>query len=1445
VLALASRVENQVPSLRAGDLPLVDASTFQTPGGPPAAAGTELTADAVPPPPPAMPPWIGRFLVVEPIGAGGMGRVYAAYDPELDRKVALKLLHGPAAAQDSWRLHQEAQAMARLSHPNVVTVHEIGGHAGHIFIAMELVAGVDLARWLAAEPRPWQAVLAMFRAAGEGLAAAHDAGLVHRDFKPANVLVGADGRARVADFGLVHARRAPDPDPAVPVAPGSTCAGAVMGTPAYMAPEQLRGAATDARTDVFAFCLALWEALLGARPFAAGTLDERLQAIERGVPGDPPRLALRERWLRPLLRRGLAADPAARWPGMRPLLAALAHDPELARARRRRSALLTAAFLVLGAGLVFGGSALWSFARTHARESAAQARLDAALLRLGPLPSEASRDEAERLLGGFLAAPEHQGTRAQALALLWQAEDRRRRGDLDGAIDAYSRTYAASGRADDVHAALLGLAAVFRERQAWAALARVLATLETTPSAAPDRERMRLEVALHRRDFAAAARLDPARAALFAALGHGEASEHRARRAETIDLEGDGVSSVMLWASLTGMTRVQLVRAARGLPAVASFDETYHHVVPATAPGPGRIVGLTRRLLVWDGARFVPEASWQDPLAFAVASADLDGDHAREVYVGLGRRGRGLVGLRPGGQGWAQFVPAPDLDATDSEVLALATGDLDGDGRDELVAALGPPFGGDVRVLRAGAPVFPLAAVARRRHGKIEDLALVPGRGGPRLAVASAGPVDRDNARPGDPPAGLYLYRLHGDELIVDATHLLEPGARLRHLVVADLDGDGEPELVGEVQRGEQADLAIFGAGSVGGSLRVAGLIPLTAAQLDDDPADELLVADALDNERVWTLGVGDGALPVHDLGEPSATVPAPPGVAADPVLRGQWTRADALAGLGLLAPASDRLAELGGGLAHGPARAAALARAGELAADAGLLARAAGLFEAAAEDDPAQSARAAASWARLGRFDDASRTLRAGGASDPADLAALARHERLVASERVLDFAGPPDPAWQLGDPLRLRHDPLRAALIAELSDSAAVLTLPFVAGPDFSVRVELSLAEIGLGGSFGFHVADACAADPSRGVVVRAAAEHGASGDPGARLVVSFRAAEVVADVPLPNPDDRITLELVQLGSFGEQRLTVTVADVVVGTRRRPLADASPRPRCLEIRRTQKPSGLAAPWSRVELHRVTTRGLSLLASPTGPWTRAALHLVEGDGEAALAALAAAEASGEPAPLELPVWRALALHDAGRSGEAVALLRARIDVRAPEAPLQLAAARLLRGRPALASLLQDALGPDYLPLFAAAWAPLLVDDPRRPTTLRALLEHPPRLDLVADEPGPLAALTLRLRVARVAAFAQLGQPARAARELAQIDLRVAAAGRESRATLAASLPRLAALELGDGHIDAAFDRLALLARMCAPAVFADLVRAEPGLLTLQGDPRWRGLPGV
>ncbi|KAB2899794.1 MAG: serine/threonine protein kinase, partial [Kofleriaceae bacterium] len=171
---------------------------------------------------------MGRFVVLGVLGAGGMGVVLQAFDPELDRKVAIKVLRsGGAGVEARARLQREAQAMAKLSHPNAVTVYEVGRAGDHLFIAMELVEGTTLKAWLAAAPRTWREVLAMYVATGRGLEAAHRAGLVHRDFKPENVLLGADGRPRVSDFGLAESG-ARDPE-------------VVAGTPIYMAPEQWLG----------------------------------------------------------------------------------------------------------------------------------------------------------------------------------------------------------------------------------------------------------------------------------------------------------------------------------------------------------------------------------------------------------------------------------------------------------------------------------------------------------------------------------------------------------------------------------------------------------------------------------------------------------------------------------------------------------------------------------------------------------------------------------------------------------------------------------------------------------------------------------------------------------------------------------------------------------------------------------------------------------------------------------------------------------------------------------------------------------------------------------------------------------------------------------------------------------------------------------------------------
>jgi hypothetical protein len=309
-----------------------------------------------------------------------MGDVYAAYDPELDRKVAVKLLHVPGEgkvdiAEQKARVLREAQAIARLSHPNVVVVHDVGSFGERVFVAMEFVDGQTLSYWLHATPRPWRAILEVFIAAGRGLSAAHAADLVHRDFKGENVMINGAGQVRVMDFGLArqasnrksgnstpalatlsqsqvdtgstvelaHQRAvdigarlegAPRPTPPEPSA-GVTASlsthltetGLLVGTPAYMAPEQFRGQLADARSDQFSFCVALYEAIFGQRPFAGTTVIDLAHNVIQGRIRPPPPTRRVPGWLRRALLRGLATDAEARWPSMDDLLAALSRNP--------------------------------------------------------------------------------------------------------------------------------------------------------------------------------------------------------------------------------------------------------------------------------------------------------------------------------------------------------------------------------------------------------------------------------------------------------------------------------------------------------------------------------------------------------------------------------------------------------------------------------------------------------------------------------------------------------------------------------------------------------------------------------------------------------------------------------------------------------------------------------------------------------------------------------------------------------------------------------------------------------------------------------------------------------------------------------------------------------------------------------------------------------------
>ena len=297
----------------------------------------------------------GRYRIDEVVGAGAMGLVCSAYDQTLKRLVALKLYRrvgGTDAVRLRERLVREAESMARLSHPNIITIYDAGVVGDQVFIAMELLRGGTLSSWLGS-PRSWREIVEVFVQAGRGLQAAHSAGIVHRDFKPDNVLLGQDGRVCVTDFGLARLMEAVEEPAALSslLSNGSMSASnGIVGTPAYMAPEQLRGEKVGATADQFSFCVALYEALYGVRPFAANGPAAQLDAIEQGFLLAPKRADAPVR-LRAILVRGLSADPEARFPSMKALVDLL----DLGERRRRRNiriAVATTSSLALIAGVL-------------------------------------------------------------------------------------------------------------------------------------------------------------------------------------------------------------------------------------------------------------------------------------------------------------------------------------------------------------------------------------------------------------------------------------------------------------------------------------------------------------------------------------------------------------------------------------------------------------------------------------------------------------------------------------------------------------------------------------------------------------------------------------------------------------------------------------------------------------------------------------------------------------------------------------------------------------------------------------------------------------------------------------------------------------------------------------------------------------------------------------
>ncbi|MFY0540069.1 protein kinase domain-containing protein [Nannocystis pusilla] len=845
---------------------------------------------------------IGRFALLRRLGAGAMGVVYAAYDPQLDRKVAVKLLkRGDGEPNTRWqdRLLREAQALAKLSHPNVVQIHEVGFHGDEVFVAMEFVTGMTLRTWLSEQRRSWREVAAVFAQAARGLAAAHAAGLVHRDVKPDNVLVGSDGRVRVVDFGLVRFGDEDDDEHTdeVPLARAQatrTASGILLGTPAYMSPEQFRGRPADALSDQFSLCVALYEALHGERPFAGETADEVAQAVVRGQLA--PRL---ERpvpaWLQRLVLRGLAHDPGARWPNLDVLAAELARD----HGRRRRVlALAAAATAALAAAIVAvfgsarGATARRGRSRRRSRPAAcapprrASTSSSAPVARPTPPPCSTP---SSRCPSTAPPAPSPTPCAAGATACARATTSPppalptpapTRPPSTPPPRDRSSATSCACSTSNGRGTNSAPCASCWPARTPKPVVGPLRRGGVRPPRLPRGHCRPRPQPRRRdpRRPRAAGRRLGrghparprrhrrrhPARPRRRGARALPPRRQPRARppRRRPPDPQTAGGPQLRP-AEPVRPAAAPLSLGPDEPPLLITWSAT-HRRVSLSAAGPERLAELV-------------SVTADEPLGADVA--DLDGDGQQEVYVGTGPYGRVLLSFRPLADGtWRIDHPHPETDATNSDISAVLAADLDGDGAQELALAAGPWRAFDVRVLRPGKGRA-LELVARRKLGAVVGLATLRAADGERLLVAAKtdgypSKIAFSASDPAGPPAGVYLLRLKGREL--ETVRFLPAPRRagaaapvdLHRLDVGDLDGDGLDDIILGVHDPElQPGFTVIHRQRTDGSFGVASLAgfrPVALVEVDGDPAAELVARTTVAtlSQETWLLGAGAEATP-------------------------------------------------------------------------------------------------------------------------------------------------------------------------------------------------------------------------------------------------------------------------------------------------------------------------------------------------------------------------------------------------------------------------------------------------------------------------------------------------------------------------------------------------------------------------------------------------------
>jgi len=1413
--------------------------TLDSRGDEPAPTGTSDSAT------PGVGHQLGRYRILRVLGQGGAGVVHTAYDRVLDRVVALKTVRTDrSTATDVGRFTREAQALARLSHPNIVHIYDVSSAGGQVFLAMEYIRGRTLRQHLAdAGALPWARIVALFLEAGRGLAEVHRAGLVHRDFKPDNVMVGDDGRVRVLDFGLVRDAQA---GPSVEasgrevVEVGLTATGCVLGTPAYMAPEQHRGGEADARSDVFSFCTSLYEALHGERPFV-GDSYEALRAAMLTGSVRPPGRARVPAWLRDVVLRGLRTEPGERWPAMEPLLAALAADPEATRRRRLRRVGLVAAIV----GLTLVATLL----TVQLRRAWVQQRQEArAAEHLAAVEAEPDPERADAAFTAFVEDPAHRGTRALAQAWQHRGERRRAAGRRDEALADHARAYAEATTREDASEALRRIARIHLGDWHTATFAQVVATLPAELDD-PEVRELRLAAALRRRDLRAATALsaDPSSAAaglhpLLRALTPARPLGLSASAAIALPAGGPWRAAVV---DDSGRELVLLDHELRPGPRWRSDARIYP--VQGAAPwaltqqgDEGRLIDLTRPASPL--ARFPAQVP-----AFPRGIIDADRDGRPELYFGFQWPARGFHVVDPDG---LRAAHEPSR-RTASDLEAIVAADLDGDGVQEIVAAFGPPRAFDLRVFHVD-DAGQLELVGRQQFGWVRMLGLLRRPDGSTALVAVRDARGQNVDVFPEPPhhgadPGVYLLRWNGAELstLVHAPPPHDLNLVINELsVVADLDGDARDELAVPLRAPDGTGHMLLVRQTDAGGLEpvvVGHCEPLAAVTVAGDRTPRLLVVDA-ESRDLWALGVGDAPLP--PVTAPSVASVPPPAALTDESLRQRWTRADDLAVAGMPASAAEVLRD-GASMVGDEGlrrrfrdRAAALfavARQPEaaLALDAGHL------------DDPELGPgallRRATLWTDLGAYQEAAaaaRRLRAhpgrSAAQDEAAAALLGRVTPLLDAREgaVLRFDAALSPGWRIARPATLRLDPVAGALRVEaLASQGRLAALPvrWDDGPlELEVELELERAEY----NAALHLA---LVDEAGQALI--AVGVGGGGDR------NFRHHAITC---LPVGQQRDTLARREVSSAATRHRVVVRATFFPDRGVTECASQDGGQRAHWTYRVATPPragryslvlGSIDPYATnlvvAELHRITLRGARLDEVAADPSPAAALGraLVAGDTPTALAVLERLPA-GDPRHGLL----ALLVHDALARLVTPALVDAAL-AGLDDADLL----HLLRTRPGLAPALRAAAGTRVLRPLAATWLSLArhhFDDPALQRELLAALDGVETV-VAADDADRRA--VGELLHARAKIHLQLGRRARARRDLegalAALGATPDAPGEPLRAATHLALVTM----LVDDDPPAALEHMAR-AVACdeAPELTQDRLRREPRVAARAAvDPAW------